>query len=642
MILLSSSILIIIAAFFIYRKKPVQFALRAVAILLMYLIVSNYVLRVNIGTSRQNPTILIDHSASMKAHLPKVIEMVSHIGFPHTSYFFQDTVITEQQPEELGSYTDITSALRKSDKMHPSAIILITDGNHNSGTSPLTALKDMMAPVYAYGVGAQKVRDIEILDVHTPAYVYQNDSILIDVIVESSGFQSGEGQISVDLSSGKNVAKTTFLLSDSPSRQSLRFASIADMIGDLRIDVRVLPGSGELSYENNESSASLTVIKDKIKVLYCTDHISFNTKFIRKYLNQDKNVTLSSLARHGGNEFLHLESATRINALPNPEGYDVIILDNVNLSRPPWSTIPEYVKAGQGLLLIGVIEGINDIWQRLLPMNSTGGIITGVYQMRINEPFSALKAEDYPPVRMIARTAGSKDDATIVAYAGNLPVVGYRREGRGVVYQISIIDLAAWDFVQRGVKGREILGPLNSDIIRFLSHFGRHDRLVLAARREEYPIGETVNLTLQSYDSNLSRLGGGDFYLVTEDGFTPFYETKSGSYETSIIFETTGKHQLVAKGNMNGDELTSNKIEVTIAPRPVETETRLNQNLLERIAAGTNGRFYRIDEFEHMAPPKSSREKEIIAMNFNSPLLYFLVFLMLTADWVLRRRGGIT
>lgn len=616
--------------------------LRAVAILLMYLIVSNYVLRVNTGTSQQTPIILIDHSASMKNHLPKIIDLVSQIGFPHNSYFFQDTVFTEQQPDELGSYTDITSALRKSDKMHPSAIILITDGNHNSGISPLVALKDMTTPVYACGVGAQKVRDIEILDVHTPAYVYQNDSIQIDVIVKSSGFQSGEGHISIDLSASKNVAEKTFLLSDSPSRQSVRFTFIANMIGDLRIDVRVLPAPGESSYENNEFSSSLTVIKDKIRVLYYTDHISFNTKFIRQYLSQDNNVSLSSLARRGDNVFQRLENATPINGLPNPEGYDVIILDNVNLSRPPWSTVPEHVTAGQGLLLIGIIEGINDFWQHLLPMNSTGGVITGGHQIRINEPFSVLKAEDYPPVRMLARTAGSKDDATVVAYAGNLPVIGYRREGRGVVYQISIVNLAAWDFVQRGIKGREILGPLISDIVRFLSHFGRHDHLVLAARREAYAIGEPVNLTLQSYDNNLSRHGGGDFYLVTEDGSTPFYETKSGSYETSIIFKTTGKHQLVARGNMNGNKLTSNKIEVTIAPRPVETEIRLNQDLLERIAAGTNGRFLRIDDLENIAPPKSSREKEIIAMNFNSPLIYFLVFLMLAADWVLRRRGGIT
>ena len=328
--------------------------------------------------------------------------------------------------------------------------------------------------------------------------------------------------------------------------------------------------------------------------------------------------------------------------MPNAEGYDVIIHDNVNLGRSPWSTVPEHVTAGKGLLLIGVIEGINDFWQHLLPMNSTGGIMTGGYQIRINEPFSALKMEEYPPVRMIARTAGSKDDATVVAYAGKLPVIGYRREGRGVVYQISIVDLAAWDFVQRGVKGREILGPLISDIVRFLSHFGRHDRLVLAVRRDEYAIGESVNLTLQSYDNNLSRHGGGDLYLVTEDGSIPFYETKSGFYETNIIFKTTGKHQLVAQGEMNSSKLTSNKIEVNITPRPVETEIRLNQDLLERVAAGTNGRFLRIDDLENIVPPKSSRRRETLAMNFNSPIIYFLVFLMLAADWVLRRRGGIT
>ncbi|MDH4209912.1 MAG: hypothetical protein OEV79_00465 [candidate division WOR-3 bacterium] len=642
MILLSISLLAIVAAFFVYRKKPLQFILRAAAVVLIYLLISNYMLRINIGASPQVPTVLIDHSASMEHNLPRIIETASQLDFPHQSFFFQESLITENKPDRLGSYTNITRALRESDRLHSSAIILITDGNHNSGVSPLTILKDMMTPVYVCGAGADKIRDVAVIDAETPAYAYLGDSIQIDVVVESSGFPSGEAQVNIDLSSGKNVAAQTVLLSESRARRSLKFKYITDVIGELHIEANVLPVPGEISYDNNKYSVSLNVIRDKIKVLYYTDHISFNTKFLRQQLKQDDNLSVSSFARRGAGKFLNIEQTTEITGLPDPATYDVIILDNVNIGRPPWSNMPEHVKQGKGLILIGAIEGINENWQRVLPINTTGGVIAGTHRVLVKEPFSVLIDEEYPPLRMIGRAVGSKEDAIIVAYAGNLPVIGYRREGQGVVYQISIIDLATWDFVQRGIKGRDLLGRFIGDIIRFLSHFGQHDRLVLAAQMEDYAIGETVNLTLQSYDRNLRRTGGGDFFLITEDANIPFYETKHGSYETSVIFENPGKHQLAAQGNLNGETLTSNKIEVNITSRPIETEQRLNLNLLERIAAGTNGKFFLLEELENIVPPQSGRQKVSKVINFNSPLTYLLVFLMLAIDWVLRRRRGIT
>ncbi len=642
MILLSISLLAIVAAFFVYRKKPLQFFLRAAAFVLVYLLMSNYMLRINIGTSPQVPIVLIDHSASMEHNLPRIIEAASQLAFPHQSFFFQESLITEKKPDKLGSYTNITRALRESDRLHSSTIIMITDGNHNSGVSPLTVLNDMMTPVYVCGAGEDKIRDVAVIDVETPAYAYLGDSIHIDVVMESSGFPFGEGQVSIDLSSGKNVATQTILLSESRARRLLKFGYMTNVIGELHIEASVLPVPGEISYDNNKYSVSLNVIRDKIKVLYYTDHLSFNIKFLRQQLRQDDNLSLSSLTRSGAGKFLDIEQTKEITGLPDPQSYDVIILDNVNIGKPPWSDMPEHIRKGKGVILIGTIEGINENWQRILPMNTTGGVMAGTYQVQVKEPFSVLTEEEYPPLTMIGRAVGSKEDATTVAYAGNIPVIGYRREGQGVVYQISIIDLATWDFVQRGVKGRDLLGRLMGDIIRFLSHFGQHSRLVLAAQMDEYAIGEPVNLSLQSYDRNLRRTGGGDFYLVAEDANRPFYETKRGSYETSVIFENPGKHQLTAQGNMDGETLTSNKIEVNITSRPIETEQRLNLNLLERIAAGTNGKFFLLEELGDIVPPQSSRQKVSKVINFNSPVTYLLVFFMLAIDWVLRRRRGIT
>ena len=642
MILLSISLLTIVAAFFVYRKKPLQLLLRAATVVLMYFIISNYTLRIYGSISHQDPIILIDHSASMEHSIDQIIDVVSKLDFPHHSLFTQESVITEKKPASLGSYTNLTRALKDADRMRPSSIFLITDGNHNSGVSPLAVLKNMATPVYVCGVGSDRIRDVAVIDIKTPAYAYLGDSIRIDVIVESSGFPSGEGEVSIELSSGRKLATQTITLSESRARRMLRFGYVADVIGEFTIKVVVLPVSGESTYDNNSHSVTLNVIKDKIQVLYYTDHISFTTKFLRQQLGKDEQISLSSFTRQETGEFFNLEQKDETTALPDPTAYDVIILDNTNIGRLPWSSAQRYVREGKGLVLIGTIEGIDEGWQQVLPINVAGGVIVGDHRVEVKEPFSALEQRDYPPLNMIGRVVGSKDDATIVAYAGDVPAVAYRREGRGILYQISMIDLAKWNFVQRGVKGREILGRLLGDIIRLSSHFGRHERLVLTAQKRNYAIGEMVNLNLQSYDRDLRRIGGGDFFLVTRDAAVPFYETDYGNYESSTVLEIPGRYELSAQGNVDGEQLSSNMIEVDIISRPVETEQSININLLERIATGTNGRFFSLEELATIVPPESSGQKVSMAIDFNSPITYFLVLILLVFDWVLRRRRGIT
>jgi hypothetical protein len=608
----------------------------------MYLVISNYQLRLHTDVSRHDPIVLIDYSKSMENSLEDIIETVSEIDYPHLSLFVQESLITENRPDRLGSYTNLTRALGESDRMHSSSIFLITDGNHNSGVSPLTVVKDMVTPIYVCGVGSDGIRDIAITEIKTPVYAYQDDSIHIDVIVESSGFPSGESQVSVELASGRKVATQTVPLSESRARRRLKFGFIADLIGESRINISVAPASGESTYDNNKQSVLLNVIKSKIKVLYYTDHISFNTKFLRQRLAMDDHISLSSFTRGEAGQFFNLEHTDRATARPDPAAYDVIILDNANIGRPPWSRAEEYLEEGKGLILIGTIEGINASWQRVIPIDVAGGVIAGTHRVQITEPFSTLKQEDYPPLNVVGRAVGSKDDASIVAYAGNLPAIAYRREGRGIVYQISIIDLARWNFVQHGVKGREKLSQLMGDIIRFLSHFGDHERLVLNARKRDYAVGEIVNLNLQSYDRDLRPAGGGDFYLAANDAEVPFYETEYGHYETSTVFETPGRYQVWAKGNLNDEQLSSNTIEVNISSRPLETEQDINTNLLERIATGTNGKFFSLEELVNIVPPESSKKQVSKVFDFNSPITYLLVLILLIIDWVLRRRRGIT
>ena len=642
MIPLLISLLAIVLAFLVYRRQPLQFFLRVAAIVFVYLLISNFVLRINTGTSSTIPAILIDYSESMSGHLPRILETVRGIDFPHRSLFFKDSLLIENTPTGFGSHTNITKAILESRQYQPSILMLITDGNHNYGASPLTVLSETAAPIYVYGVGAETIRDAAVVDVVAPAYAYLGDSLEIKAIIESAGFSGGEGQVVLALASGEIVARQTFRLSDIPARYTLTFRYTTKMSGELSLQASIPPVAGEVSYDNNDISVSVNVLKERIKVLYYTDHISFNTRFLLASLHLDRHLSVSSYAHAGLGRYIDIEKATPAANLPDVRQYAVVILDNVNLARLPWSDIPRYVKDGIGVILIGTIEDANDAWRRISPINTAGGTITGRYRFQVSEEFSALTNDDYPPVSTMCRVIGAKEDARIIAHVEKLPVIAYRREGRGIIYQICLADLATWGFMQRALTNNNLLERFTIDVVRFTSPLGEYDRLVLKAPSRKYAVGEMIDLTLQSYDRNMRPTGGGDFFLHADNVSIPFYETENGLYEATFAYEKEGKGTMYAHGSMGDEALTSNTIEVEIISRTTETEHRLNRNLLERIAAGTNGRFLLLEELNNTNPPSPGIKTVSTTINFNSPFIYFLVIILLVVDWLLRRRRGIT
>jgi hypothetical protein len=406
--------------------------------------------------------------------------------------------------------------------------------------------------------------------------------------------------------------------------------------------MQLTPEANEISYDNNKYDFSLRTLSEKIKVLYYTDHLSFNTKFILRSISEDGNLSVSSITRLGTTQYQNIESGKQMTALPGLGQFDVLILDNVKLERLPWQDIPDRLSQGLGVILVGTTEGMNATWQKVTPINTVSGIVEGNFQLDIIEPFSVLVDNKNPPVRSLGRIVDSKGDAIIIARANNVPVIGYRAHGRGKIFQISIGDLGTWHFVQHSLQERDLLYNLLGNVVRFLSPRGEHRRLVLSTRHADYAWGETINLTLQSYDRDFRRAGGGDFYLVSDTNKIPFYETRKGSYEASFVAERRGKMQVIAQGQLSGETLTSNGLDLEISSRSAESEYRTNRLLLDRLAEVTNGKFSPLDELPKIILPQTQTKRVSRTMNFNSPYVYCFVLTLLVVDWIIRRRQGIT
>ncbi len=643
MIVLLISIVAVGLTIFLYYKNLYMAPLRILSLIILYLLITGFTLSLKLKEEGNLPAVLVDYSASMARYFPSVMHGVDGIDFSHSRFFFSESLFrgVPEDSSPSGRFTNITRAIVEVNKLEPSAIILLSDGNHNYGNAPFTVIEDMKIPVYCFGVGAETKRDVAIVDVMYPDYGFVGDSVTIEVIIQSKGFEGGEGSVELESAQKKAEQSKSFSLSDIEAKQNIGFSVYGSQPGEEKFLVRLVPQPGETTYENNEYEFSLHTLKKKMKILYYTDHVSFNTKFILRALGEDTYADVEPLGKLSKNNYFNFAINQKQTTLPALNEFDILLLDNINCATLPWTDVEKNLKRGMGIFCLGTIEGHTDLWRDILPLVTVGAPIKGSHQIEVIEPFSCfMPGEEYPPFSYINRVTDVKENAVVIARANQIPIIAYRGYGAGMVFQIIGADIGTWQFLQEGLKQKNVLSCLMADITRFISPTGQNKRLILKSVQRDYTLGGTIDLTLQSFDHNFKLTGGGDFYLEYAKRRIPFFEVGDGIYKTSLTAEESGNFHLKASGSLDEEKLVSNELEIRVLAHTIEIDEGLNRQFLQTLSAETGGKYYSIDELGTFNLPLPKEHQIVKKFTFDSPLSYLVIVCLLAIDWFLRRRRG--
>lgn len=598
--------------------------------------ITNFSLKIKTKITPGTTVLLIDCSPSMKNHLSEIMQVTNGLNFRHKKLFFSDTVYDKQEQITI-RFTNITNALKTARDLSPSAIILISDGNHNSGSSPLELLENFKVPVYCFGAGNTELKDQAIVNLFYPRYTFRNDTVSVQVNVEVGGIEK-IGKII--LSGEKIYLEKTFKLTKSLSRQSFEFYFVPQKSGNNKYKISLTPQPEEMDYNNNNYNFSIDVFDRKISLLYYTDHPSANTAFITDFLKNNVNLELTQAIRISEDKFVTTGRTIDQRDIDLAK-FDIIIFDNIDGARIT-QQLKEHINNEKGVLINGTISGTSEVLNEILPFRVSGTQLSKELPVKVLSPFSVFSLQGvYAPVSKINLVTGINPQTILIAQAGDYPLVGYRQINRGVVFQINISDIGLWHFTQLNLNNRDILTPLLEEFIRFLSPYGRNQRLILETKKLQYHIGEKILLTLQCYNKNFTPGSAGDFYLTFREKKIPFFEVKPGFYETTFSADTVGEFTIFAQGYLNDDTLTSNKLTFNIIEITSEPEEVLNEDLLEEIARRTGGNYYPLSRLKEFQPPPPIEYYETKSIQFDQPILYILICCLLILDWFIRKKGGL-
>jgi len=256
----------------------------------------------NISRGEKVGGLLVDAESDWLGEVRKKARVQSYrfeaLPEPVSSRLWQQALAGKEA--EASSSTNLSAALeqiaRDAAGRPIEAVLLYTDGGHNTGRDPLKVASSMSRlPVFVVPVGnPDPIRDVILHHVQGPRTVFLQDQAVIEGTVDAYGC-AGE-ELVVELLQGETVIDSErFPVSSDTFARKVVFARKAEALGrhEYRLRVRAVPD--ERVADNNEAEVGIEVIEDKIRVLLADTFPRWEYRYLYNLWRREERVDCDPL-----------------------------------------------------------------------------------------------------------------------------------------------------------------------------------------------------------------------------------------------------------------------------------------------------------------------------------------------------------
>lgn len=531
-------------------------------------------------------------------------------------------------------------------------ICFISDGNFNKGSDPrYSAEKISLTPIFTVGMGDTiRKRDQVIRNVAVNDIAFFRNKFPVEVDIQAARVGKTASSVSI-YKNGKKVASKAITYTDG----NLDFTHVSLMleateIGFVNYVVQVESLANESSYENNTWSFYVEVIDSRSKVLLLANSPHPDVAAVKNVIERDENVEVSSMLT---SEFSG-----------NLEDYALLILHEPGgsgsgnfLQKVKDSKIPV-------LYLIGTNSSATSIKQLGIGLDMPVGRRSDEVQASLKSGFQLFEVssdlssglEYWPPVTVpFGKIIASQGDVLLTQRIGSVvkkdPILyftsGNRKQGAFIGE-----GLWKWKLMEYArTKGNKGFNELIQKSVQYLVVKKNTDALRVNLPRR-FNVNDDVIINAEFYNSSLERITEPSisYVLTDEKGDKVDYTFAKGEldYRLSLGKLPVGKYDWRAKTSFNGKNYEKSGSFVVNNISLENLETSANHNLLQQIAENSNGKFYTLKNVNRMLDDIDKRTDIVTITSDESTFkdiidfkwLFFLLIVLLGAEWFLRRRVG--
>jgi uncharacterized membrane protein len=604
------------------------------------------------------------------------------------------------RPEQLNASspaTHIGDGLRQvvseTSSLPVGAIVLLSDGDDNSGGVSLEAVNDIRRrriPVHTVGFGRERMdHDVELTGFQAAPSALADSRLLATVSFRQTGYSGQRARLvlrdGARILAGRDV---TFNKDGVEQNEYLLFNSGNAGVRTLEASIEPLPN--EENVRNNRVARVMNVQAYKPRILYVEGEPRWEYKFIRRAVDDDSSLRLVTILRTTQNKIYRqgIDTPDELrDGFPTKVedlfAFDGLIIGSVEAN---WFTeaqqqlIKEFVdRRGGGVLFLGGRFGLSDGGYRqppftdILPVElpaskNTYHAQTPAYVELTGPGRDSLicRLEDDPdanverwkkmPYLMNYQDPGTPKRGALVlidslpSSKGRLPLLITENYGRGRSAVFATGGSWRWQMLQPVADQTHEM--FWRQLLRWVVT-GTPGHVVASTPASLLTDQSRVQLRAEVRDKSYAPssdarveariLGPGDATDTVplrpdpaEAGvFTAEWSAaKEGSYLAEVVAQ-------------RGDEEVGRDV-VTFRRENGVAEnfhTEQNRELLEKLAQQTGGQYWRPDQTRRLGSEITYSEAGITVRElrdlWNMPALFFLILLLRSGEWLLRRKWGV-
>jgi hypothetical protein len=575
-----------------------------------------------------------------------------------------------------GARTDLASGLQTVPENlrdeNLGGIVLVSDGQYNTGQNPLRVADRSPVPVHTVTVGdTTRLRDLRIRSVTTNDRAYLNSSVPVRVTLSVT---DGPGRpVPVTLEqSGRTLDQRPARLPSGTGEVSVDLTFEPKQAGLQQLTVRVPELSGEVTARNNAQSASLRVLESKRQVLLLGAAPSPDVSALRRVYEQTADTEVT--ARIPTPEGTFLEG-------PLPD--DLSPFDVVVLAGFPSPSVPDDVVQRVATLIddgtpaLFFLDRQTDLtawtehFDEVLPARpdattssfseASFRIAEGAQQhpvFRIEDAEGAL-FERLPPLQIPTSEWSPTPDAQVLGTAAttSAPLLVLRRRAGLRTAAFLGSGVWRWALLPSELQAADPLWPgLASNLVRWASTEEDDSPVRVRPTASTFGGTEAVSFTGQVYNESMQPVSDAAVEVTVTDSTGTEYpytmdSAGQGRYTLEVGTLPEGTYQYEAQARLGDTELGTDQGEFSVAPLRIEYQApRADAVFMRQLASRSGGTAYTpqtVDQLPTDLSDQNSFSSEVVRQSSEAELWRTSLFLiailaLLASEWTLRKFFGLT
>jgi len=668
-------------AVWLYAKNPLQISSKLLSILLITIraLCLFFLFLLLLGplfkwkqTTFLKPLLLlaIDNSESMLLH-SDALEIKQNLAsqidkikqelendFSVETVLFSDQVKPQDSLNFKGKLTGF-DALFEDAKLrfanrNEGAMLVISDGNYNTGTEPSYLANDFRFPVYTLGTGdTSSFKDCWL---HHPKYnelVYAENAFTIAFNAQAKGFPIANSQVQL-FENGKCLATKPVQLKNGQV-QNCFFEILAQKEGVHTYQIKLQAVSGEKTIANNQLQVVVEVLKSKQKIVlvYAVPHPDIAA--IKQLLQSNKNIDLEtvSLQEHQASS-IQKSDVYILYQIPGQKSEALKLVEQLNSAQMPQfyilgaqTNLAALNQLKMGFEIYGNRNNTSDAkaWnvktENLFISDADFSVLEKLPPLTV--PYGTYQLAPFAEVILGQQIGYVKTDLPLLFFLKN------HSQKKAVLCGEGLWHWKLLAFQQN--KNNEFLMGLLSKTIQYIA--GKEDKSRFRVKPLKKLFDENEEIQFEAaYFNELFEPSNAERVLLSitieqNKEFKFEFEKNDQAYQLNAGLLTPGIYTYKAEveGISGLKKQGSFQIKQVLAEQSV---SGANHTTLRKLAAESNGMFFpyqQIADFPALLKKQYPSKQVIVETDIVQELisfkfLLFALFLLASVEWFVRKWNG--